>query len=488
MDKGCEYSRVAHFCSYYRARIEFVEEECLERIEGTILLCCYLDAMAGYRFSGSSGKNRLKRFLLEYTDQADTWQKVSLILLKEHLTAKNHMFYDQMIGFLAQIGTDTDRFSNLNYNPDLSIDVFIEKAQENLKADYVNQIGADIRRFEYSEILWRCYRNPSVHETSIGIGRAVNLADKHEPYYSNQLVLNGGGGRRHITRFDIPTEFLAKTARSGLESLRRLYEKEDLLPIDHTQATLRERHKGHSPRQSDDVEIGYPRMITKPFRPLLADTGILLQMAKESHTAWKTTDDPDDRWREAALSRSCIIACAFFLEALSNSILKDFEVWDPLQLPLAMQKKIGLDVKPVDRLPLEDRVYIIPYLCNKAQETFSNTYFDRGSIDFQRMCELIRIRDRFAHSRPTKRKFVITKTGAKEYVVDDNFQENFWPVTRIPKDIFIIEFEHAQLARQIIDRTTEQLNEFLGGRIVANRWMRDEHINLKPPENDKSSG
>jgi len=480
MGKKSGSVNIGHFFDFFEARIEFIKQACLDRIEGTILVCCYLDSLAGYRYGGASGRDRLKRFLTEHTDQADVWRKVSLILLRQHFETKDHPFFDGMINFLNKLGASTDNFLNLDFNPDICIDTLFDRAREELPGDDLRQMQHDIHEFEYSSILWNEYRNPSVHETVVSINRAMNLADNEEPFYSNMNVMEGGKITRTITCFDIPPTFLVRTIETGLRSFKELIEKGECT-MHLSDSSVRDSTLiSVSKRSKTGVDSAYPRMITKPFRPLLIDSGHLLDLAKQCHEKWQSLEHPEDRWSETCLSRSCIVACIFFLESITNCVLRDFAVTEPLHLPSKLRKKTGLHIKDLGHLPLKERVFLTPYLCSAGKQAFSREYFDRGSREFQQMEELIKIRDSFAHSRPIKRRLNITSSGEREYVLDDMFKENFWPLTQIPKDIFIIEYSHAVLAKKIVDWVIDQIDQFLDGKLVQNNWMNSEQIEFAP--------
>ncbi len=466
------------FFGYFEKRIRYVRENCLDQIEGTILLCCYLDSLSGYCYGGHTGKARLERFLLEHTGQRDIWKKVSLVLLRQHLESKKLPFYSDMISFLNGLGVRMINFNNLGFNPDVDFETLVNKAERILPAGYLGKLDGDIREFEYSAILWRDYRNMAVHETALPEGRAENLAGKKEPFYSN---MNAIAGREVVpikTCFDIPPEFLLFTIESGLDSFRKSVDEGkctiEVPPVGWT------RRKDSRKRLKDDAEVGYPRFITKPFVSLLSGSDYLLGQAQLSHEKWNSLRNSDDRWHERALSRSCVVASVFFLESITISVLRDFGSLEPWQLPFRLQKKTGLHKRDIDYLPLIERVFLIPYLCADAVDALSREYFDRGSEEFKRMKELIEIRDSFAHSRPVRLRVTITKTGEREFVLDDKFEENFWPLTRMPKDISRINHSHAKLAREIVERVVMHIDEFLGGKLTKNYWMTEERMEFDP--------
>ena len=86
------------FFDYFRARIEFVENFCLDRIEGLILMCCYIDALAKYRYGRHGGNyERFQTFILGYSDFQDIWKKISLPLLKYHFEERDNDYYSDLL-------------------------------------------------------------------------------------------------------------------------------------------------------------------------------------------------------------------------------------------------------------------------------------------------------------------------------------------------------------------------------------------------------
>ncbi len=467
------------FFDFFQARLEFVRSHCIDRIEGVILLCSYVDSLAGYRYGGTTGPARFKKFLIEDTLYSETWRKVSLILLRQYLEKKELKLYAKAIEVLNQLGARTSNFRDLNYNPDIPLELLLNEFSKSLSRKEITFFQKDFERFQYSAILWNCYRNSSVHESAVGLKKAMNLTDQSEPFYSNEHSGHDGSILDH-TRFDIPMQFLVRSIESGLQKLRELanagqWHPEVSVPYDDpiyvSQSSADER---------DNAKIGYPRMITKPFRSLLADLGNLLEQAKTHHGLFETTGEGIHRWREGAMSRSAIVTSVFFLESIVNSIVKDFSIREPYQLTETLLKRYNLLHQRFDRLPLIDRVFLVPYICSSNEGNLVSGFFEKRSKEFLSLQELIAIRDGFAHSRPVKRRMTITKSSEGEYIADDQFKENFWPHTQIPKDIFIIEWSNAITAKQIVDWAVEQLDRFLEGRIAQRNWMNDELIEFDP--------
>lgn len=472
--------KLENFLQYFKARIDFVKETCLDRIEAIILLTSYLDSLGGYRYGGSGSKSRFFKILYVSNDQTKTWKKVSLILLRQYLEGKNHSFYSELISILNRLNARTSDFTNLNHNPDISYDELILECHKSLTSKEVKVVMGDIKRFQYSEILWNAYRNASVHETAIQMNEAVNIAEKEEPFYSNEHMLEENKIVRTMTRFSIPPLFLINTIESSLKILAEEYRSGVFeLELSNTYDEPNQT-KVYSEKKDVSCDIKYPRMITKPCRPLLTDIGYLLEQSKTSHVKFNETKLDEYRKRENAMARSAIVMSIFSLESLVNCLYEDFKEIDVWQIPLTIQKNTGSMSMSFDKLPLFEKIYLIPYLCSEDPHVFSKIFFTKGSIEMQKLKELIMIRNSFAHSSSGIRRIEITKRTDGDSLVNDDFEENFWQYTNIPRDIFIVGITDAEKAKVINQRIAEKLNLFLNGRIIKNKWLTSEIIEFDP--------
>src|SRR5574341_1372066 len=128
-------TNLEHFIEFFSARLDFVESSCKNSIEGMILLCSYIDSLAGYRYNGKSNSQRFKRFLVEDTEQSPTWRKLSLILLRQYLEMKNLKLYSNLINVLNRLGAISSNYINLNYNPDTTTDQFLNECEKELSSE-----------------------------------------------------------------------------------------------------------------------------------------------------------------------------------------------------------------------------------------------------------------------------------------------------------------------------------------------------------------
>ncbi|NOY89338.1 MAG: hypothetical protein GXO93_08135 [FCB group bacterium] len=208
------------FFDFYRERLKFIEKYCFDdndgNIEGKLLICCYLDALSGYRYKGKSNKSRLNDFLTEFSDYSRIWNKISLMRLKQYFEEKNSGFYDDILVFLRKQGVITPKFTDFNYNPDMDYNTLSKKAiKQDIDKEYWDKLKEDILKFKYSNILWHSYRNSLVHQTLVDIDPAPNICDKKEPFYSHVNFMENKIIREEV-RFIIPFVFLLSTFKKCL--------------------------------------------------------------------------------------------------------------------------------------------------------------------------------------------------------------------------------------------------------------------------------
>jgi hypothetical protein len=206
------------FFDYFKARIDFVEQNCLKRIEGLILLCCYLDSLAGYRYGGQSTCQRFRDFIVEYSGNESAWKKVSLPLLKAHFIKNKNTTYAD---FVRKLGVIESNYVLQGYNVDMDIRAMEQAAEGKIITPFSAHLKKEIADFEYVRILWREYRNPAVHEASVYRDEAPDpWGDKREPFYAHVNMWEDGKiGRDKIT-FAIPAEFILTTLKCCIDKFR----------------------------------------------------------------------------------------------------------------------------------------------------------------------------------------------------------------------------------------------------------------------------
>lgn len=208
------------FFEYYEARVAFVEETCLERIEGLLLMCCYLDALAGYRFGGKSSGERFRKFILEHGNTTAIWQKISLMSLYNDMVEKKVLFpagFDHLLG--RQWGHILN-FCQLNFNPDIDVEELERRSEGIVASPWSEALKRDVEQYEYTRILWRTYRTNAVHETSIDADAApMGLgSDEHVPFYRHINMMKDAKIVLEAVRLRIPPKFILATLKECLNS------------------------------------------------------------------------------------------------------------------------------------------------------------------------------------------------------------------------------------------------------------------------------
>ncbi|HKK21375.1 MAG TPA: hypothetical protein VJ983_07885 [candidate division Zixibacteria bacterium] len=463
-----------------RSRLEFVEEVCINRAEGITLLCNYLDLLAGYRYGGTSSFSRFRRFLVDDTSQSDIWRKVSLVLLRQHLEGKGLQLYSGLLKVLDEQRIPASSESDSDYRHDLSIETFERKCLTQLSTEDIKLFRKEIERFQYSRILWESYRGATASGISAQMVPENSVSGGSEPFYCTEDTGDGQDSMFEGTYLLFPPAFLVATMKFGLERVRQLAERGDIVLSSAQQFDGLSNTVDSTDPSAGTNAIGYPRLITKPSRSFLKDIGYLIEQAQNSHMMFSADKKEDDRLREGAMSRSAVIASVFFLESLVSSVVEDFGRREPYQLPDIILRNTGLTHNPFGRLPLIERVYLTPYLCCLNEDRVRTGFFDRGSTDFQSLREIAKIRDGYAHSHPIQRRLLITITGDQQAIADDQFPENFWPLTNSPKDIFIVGQDDATRAKKTVEWAVLRLDEFLDGALSRRNWMNSELIEFDP--------
>ncbi len=221
------------------------------------------------------------------------------------------------------------------------------------------------------------------------------------------------------------------------------------------------------------IQSGF--FVTKPSWILYSDGLQLLELSKQ-----RSEEEKKIQQRVELLhifARASFLAFIFSIEALANDILhSEFRAVADHEIPDDMAEKFGVNKKKgVSWCALSDKIALLPYLC-KTPVDWNKTFFNKGSKDFQVFNELVQIRDSLAHARPVKRKIEIEISPSRTHKMVDNFPENFWPMTKIPRDLYNLNEEQAEIAKFSIDWMRSQLDSFLDGRLSKENWWGSEKI------------
>lgn len=215
-------------------------------------------------------------------------------------------------------------------------------------------------------------------------------------------------------------------------------------------------------------------LVTKPSWVFYEDAKRLLERSKSLCEEEKQAQ----RFIEEAhtFARSAFLMFIFSVEALANEILNsDFRVVPDDQIPENIINKFRIDKrKGVSWCSVTDKVVILPYLCCTPVD-WSKKFFDRGAREFQIFDELVDIRDNFVHAKPERRKIEIELSPSRVHKMIDDFPENFWPTTKITKDIDL-GADHVEIAKKSVEWIRFQLDTFLEGCLSKDNWWRTEKI------------
>lgn len=207
---------------------------------------------------------------------------------------------------------------------------------------------------------------------------------------------------------------------------------------------------------------------TRPFQPLLLASEDLLKLAKpyydqiqehklEYDSSGNFEPLPDGVWQiEKSLSIAAFMTKYAGMEAFLNSCLNDFSKKNPEELsdnyfvgPLSSIKKKIKKSNPKN-WRLDTRLFLSIPICSEP-EIDPTSIFNIESNEWKEFEEVIEIRHSFAHANSVDIKQVATKVGPKEWIADDSHPDNFWPLTKTPKDHRILNYESAKNLNRIIE-------------------------------------
>jgi hypothetical protein len=103
--------------------------------------------------------------------------------------------------------------------------------------------------------------------------------------------------------------------------------------------------------------------------------------------------------------------------------------------------------------------------------------FDTSCHEWNKFEEIIQIRHSFNHATEERVTVEITKAGPKLLLANDDFPENFWPLTKAPKDHRILNYEIAKELNAIIDWIIEKLKAGMPVQLNEN-YMNTEKAEI----------
>lgn len=199
-----------HFFRVYERRINFIKTLAEERnFEKVLLCCCYADSLGRYYAKvnklSTENQQRFVGFLLlaggKYPQLQHVWLKGLELRLDKAGERKLAAYLS------ANWGLDPVNFDNEGYNPDVPFPELRNKAQADLSPAELGKLLAEAAELRYTNILWKQYRNLSVHEGRSG--HPWDLRKDPMPFTSiiNRLDLEKRE-EFHYVRFGVPWEFL----------------------------------------------------------------------------------------------------------------------------------------------------------------------------------------------------------------------------------------------------------------------------------------
>lgn len=196
----------------------------------------------------------------------------------------------------------------------------------------------------------------------------------------------------------------------------------------------------------------------------------------QNHT--KPLEFDQDLWmKEKSASRASFIMGLAGIEAFTNNVLKDYSKRNKEDLPEAILSKYQKSTD-VGRWRLIDKVYFLPTLCNDIFNPPA-IYFKRDSRAFKLFEELVKIRNSIVHGRPEPFMVLFRLKPNKVHEMNDSFINNFWPLSKIPKDFSSFNYECAKTAYENIKCVRDSLVKFLDK--VDDKYMKEEKIKLISP-------
>lgn len=236
------------------------------------------------------------------------------------------------------------------------------------------------------------------------------------------------------------------------------------------------------------------RLITRPFQPFLKAADDLLHLARPHHEAiakaWehyrvnnvRLPIDPKSWQLEKSLSISSFMMSYIGLEALVNCIFEDFGVHAVKSLPQEyfggqlskVYKKIIK--KPFGKLRLTTRLYLIAPLCTDPMIDPSSL-FDIDSSKWRTLEEVVEIRHFFNHASSEEMRFDVKPIGEKLFEANDNFPDNFFPLTNVSKDCRTFNMSDAEKLNDSLNWALETIKQALSHK-ADDVYMTQEIVKL----------
>ncbi|MEE9442445.1 MAG: hypothetical protein V3V99_07235 [candidate division Zixibacteria bacterium] len=224
-------------------------------------------------------------------------------------------------------------------------------------------------------------------------------------------------------------------------------------------------------------------VLSKSFQALFNDADYFLSEAKRLKRKLDNDSEYFDQnilSRVRACSRACIIASVAGLESFANSVLEAFKKHDISVLdPEWMNKKHRS--RDLEYWPVCEKIRFIPVLCN-VEKNPPQDYFAEDNKDLEQLSEYAKIRNSIVHGRVTKIKFNIEIGKDGNHLVDDNLDENKWPITGIHKEVYRLEFGDASSVYTCVISVVKDILIYMNSQ-VSKRFLLYQEFYPKSQEN-----
>lgn len=175
-------------------------------------------------------------------------------------------------------------------------------------------------------------------------------------------------------------------------------------------------------------------------------------------------------FHKTQLARTALVLYIVSLEALINRAIEAFAP-SPLR-EFFLERERLLEVK--------DKWLLLPMLAGSA------TTFDEGAYPWSHFKELVSIRNDYLHPKHERMGYYKV-VGPLEWVSlePNEIPEGFpataksivYPQTKIPRDPYSVRPPHVDTVKNVVDKTIEELNRLLDGKLTE-EWLHQDHMKL----------
>jgi hypothetical protein len=172
--------------------------------------------------------------------------------------------------------------------------------------------------------------------------------------------------------------------------------------------------------------------------------------------------------------RACIVMGVAGVEAFANWVIDRRMQRQPADIP---EKWLPEYLKPgkYKQWPLRQKLWLLPSLC-LAKPRSPEEFWKRQGGRFNRFAEYIRIRNSIAHGHTAETKLRVKGHRHGVRIVDDSeFVDNFWPLSRLPRDMFSLKYEDAERAHKsmvwMMQRLVTALEDRIGRKDLVEQDM-----------------